>query len=86
MSLILSAVESSAASLLAIAAALAILVPAAAGAIGMAIAISKTLDAIARQPEAEGKLRTTLILGLVFIETCIIYALIVAIMIVIQLF
>ncbi len=86
MSLILSAVESSAASLLAIAAALAILIPASVGAIGMAIAISKTLDAIARQPEAEGKLRTTLILGLVFIETCIIYALIVAIMIVIQLF
>lgn len=86
MSLLLSAIETQAQSLVAYAAALAILLPACAGAVGMAIAISKTLDAIARQPEAEGKLRTTLILGMVFIETTVIYALIVAIMIVIQLF
>ena len=38
--------------------------------------------AIARQPEAEGKIRTTLMLGLVFVETAIIYALIVAILII----
>ena len=72
--------------MVAFAAAIAILLPAIAGAIGMAFAIGKTIDAIARQPEAEGKLRTTLILGMVFIETTVIYALIVAIMIVIQLF
>jgi F-type H+-transporting ATPase subunit c len=86
MSLILSAIESTSQSLVAFAAALAILIPATVGAIGMAFAISKTLDAIARQPEADSKLRTTLILGMVFIETTVIYALIVAIMIVIQLF
>ena len=53
-----------------------------AGAVAMALAISKSADGIARQPEAEGKIRTTLMLGLVFIETAIIYALIVAILII----
>ena len=52
------------------------------GAIGMGIAISKSVEGIARQPEAEGKIRTTLMLGLVFIETAIIYALIVAILVI----
>jgi len=86
MTLILSAIETTAQSIVAFAAAIAILVPAIAGTVAMALAITKTLDAIARQPEADSKLRTTLILGLVFIETLIIYSLIVAIMIVIQLF
>ncbi|MCQ2512772.1 MAG: hypothetical protein MJ092_05225 [Lachnospiraceae bacterium] len=48
----------------------------------MAWAITKSIDGIARQPEAEGKIRTALMLGLVFIETAIIYALIVAILII----
>ena len=52
------------------------------GAIGMGIAIAKATEGVARQPEAEGKIRTTLILGIVFIETAIIYALIIAILIV----
>lgn len=55
---------------------------AAAGAIGMAMAISKSSDGIARQPEAAGNIRTSLMLGLVFIETAIIYALIVAILVI----
>ena len=66
----------------AIAAAIVMGLAAAAGAIAMALAISKSADGIARQPEAEGKIRTTLMLGLVFIETAIIYALIVAILII----
>ena len=66
----------------AIAAGIAIGLAAAAGAIGMGIAIAKTSEAIARQPEAEGKIRSTLMLGLVFIETAIIYALIVAILVI----
>lgn len=66
----------------AFAAAAVIGIAAAAGAIGMALSISKSVDGIARQPEAEGKIRTTLMLGLVFIETAIIYALIVAILII----
>lgn len=66
----------------AMAAAIAIGVAAAAGAIAMGIAIAKSVEGIARQPEAEGKIRTSLMLGLVFIETAIIYALIVAILII----
>lgn len=55
---------------------------AACGAIGMGMAISKSVEGIARQPEAEGKIRTSLMLGLVFVETVVIYALIVAILII----
>lgn len=64
------------------AAAIVVGIAAAAGAIGMAWAISKSVDGIARQPEAEGSIRTTLMLGLVFVETAIIYALVVAILII----
>lgn len=66
----------------ALAAAIAVGLAAAAGAIGMGIAIAKSAEGISRQPEAEGSIRTTLMLGLVFIETAIIYALIVAILII----
>ena len=66
----------------AIAAAIAIGLASAAGAIGMGIAIAKSSEGIARQPEASDKIRTGLMLGLVFIETAIIYALIVALLIV----
>jgi len=63
-------------------AALAIGLTAAVGAISMGLAISKSVEGISRQPEAEGSIRTSLMLGLVFVETAIIYALIVAILIV----
>ena len=53
-----------------------------AGAISMGVSISKASESISRQPEAAGSIRTSLMLGLVFIETAIIYALIVAILIV----
>lgn len=66
----------------AIAAGLAVGLAAAAGAIAMGLATSKASEGIARQPEAEGKIRTTLMLGLVFIETAIIYALLVVILII----
>lgn len=64
------------------AAAFAIGLAAAAGAIGMGIAIARSAEGISRQPEAESKIRTNLMLGLVFVETAIIYALIVAILII----
>ena len=51
-------------------------------AIGMGMAIAKSAEGIARQPEAEGKIRTTMMLGLVFLETAIIYALLVVILII----
>lgn len=52
------------------------------GALGMGTAVSKSVEGISRQPEAEGKIRTTLMLGLVFIETAIIYALLCVILII----
>ena len=52
------------------------------GALAMGIAVGKSSEAIARQPEANGQIRSTMMMGLVFIETVIIYALIVAILII----
>ena len=66
----------------AIAAAITVAIAATAGAIAMGMAICKAVDGIARQPEADGKIRTSLMLGLVFVETAIIYALIVGILII----
>jgi len=66
----------------AFAAAIAVGVVAAVGAIAMAIAIGKSNESIARQPEAESGIKSNTMLGLVFIETAIIYALIVAILII----
>lgn len=66
----------------AIAAAIAVGLAAAGGAIAMGLAVGKSTEGISRQPEAEGKIRTSLMLGLVFIETAIIYALLVVILII----
>lgn len=52
------------------------------GALAMGITVGHSSEAIARQPEASGTIRTSMMLGLVFIETVIIYALIVAILII----
>ena len=64
------------------AAAILIGVAALGGALAMGLANGKSAESIARQPEAAGSLRTTMMLGLVFIETVVIYALIVAILII----
>ena len=66
----------------AIASAIAIGIAAAGGAIGMGMSIAKSAEGIARQPEAEGKIRTTMMLGLVFLETVVIYALLTVILII----
>lgn len=66
----------------AIAAAIAIGLAALGGAIGMGMAIAKASEGIARQPEASGNIRSTMMLGLVFIETVVIYALIVSVLLI----
>lgn len=53
--------------------------------VGMGIATGKAVESIARQPEAESKIRTTLMLGLAFAETTAIYGLLIAILMVIKL-
>lgn len=74
--------EENSTGLKALAAGIVVGLAAACGAIAMGMAISKSVEGIARQPEAEGKIRTSLMLGLVFVETVVIYALIVAILII----
>ncbi len=61
----------------AIGAAIAVLSGIGAG-VGMGIATGKAVEAIARQPEAEGKIRSTLMLGLAFAETTALYGLVIA--------
>jgi len=51
-------------------------------AIGMGIATSKASESIARQPEASGKINSSLLFGLILMETCAIYALLVAILLI----
>lgn len=55
---------------------------AAGGAIAMSIAVGKSAESISRQPEAAGEIRSSMMLGLVFIETAIIYALLVVILLI----
>lgn len=66
----------------AIAVGVAIGLAAAGGALGMGMVGGKAADGISRQPEMESKIRTTLMLALVFIETAIIYALLAVILVI----
>lgn len=68
---------------MAIGAAIAVFTGVGAG-IGMGIATGKAVEALARQPEAEGKIRTFLLLGLAFAETTAIYGLFIAILLVVN--
>ena len=63
--------------LIAIGAGIAVLVGIGAG-IGIGIATGKAVEAIARQPEASGKIQTSLLLGAALAEATAIYGLIVA--------
>ena len=47
--------------------------------IGIGILVSKALEALGRNPEAENTIRTNMILGIAFTEAIAIYALIVGI-------
>ena len=50
--------------------------------IGMGIATSKAAEAVARQPEASGKINAMLLIGLAFAETTAIYGFVIAILMV----
>ena len=52
--------------------------------IGIGIATGKSVEAIARQPEAEKKFFRTLMIGLVFAETTAIYGVFIALMTIIM--
>ena len=53
--------------------------------IGIGIATGKAVEAIARQPEAEGKINKTLILGCALAEATAIYGFVIALMIIVML-
>jgi len=49
-------------------------------AIGQGLSVSSAMNGIARQPEASGTIGTNLIIGLAFIESLAIYALVIALL------
>ena len=67
-------------SLIAIGAGIAVITGVGAG-VGIGIATGKAADAVARQPEAEGKISKILLLGCALAEATAIYGLLVAILI-----
>ena len=66
---------------IAIAAAIAIF-SSAASSIGEATVITKAIDGMARNPEAAKNLRSSMIIGAALVETCGIYAFVIAIMLI----
>ena len=68
-------------SLIAIGAGIAVLTGIGAG-VGIGIATSKAVDAIARQPEAEGKISKALLLGCALAEATAIYGFVIALLII----
>jgi F-type H+-transporting ATPase subunit c len=50
------------------------------GALGQSNAIGKAVDAVARQPEAGGRIQGMMIIGLALIETLVIYMLLICFM------
>ena len=67
--------------LLGLSAALAVAIATIGPGLGQGIAASKAMEAIARQPEAAGDIRTSLILALAFMEALTIYGLLIAFMV-----
>ncbi len=64
---------------------LAIGIAAMGGGIGQGIAISKGLEGIARNPEAQPKIFIPMIVGLALIESLVIYALVISILLYVKL-
>ena len=68
--------------IIALAAAIVLAISAAGTAIGQGITASHAMDAISRQPEAAGAIRSTMIIALALMEALTIYGLLVAFMLV----
>jgi F-type H+-transporting ATPase subunit c len=68
--------------IIALAAAFSIAVATIGPALGQGNATAKALEGIARQPEAAGEIRSTLIIALAFMETLTIYGLLIAFMLI----
>jgi F-type H+-transporting ATPase subunit c len=57
------------------------LLPAALAGLGMGLATGKAVDAVARQPEANGKISGLMLLGMALTESCAIYGFVTALII-----
>ena len=69
---------------LAFAAAIAIAIAAFGGAFGQGMSIRTALESIGRNPSAANKITTPMIIGLAMIESLVIYALVIALMLVLK--
>ncbi len=58
------------------------LLPCVAAGLSMGLATGKAVDAVARQPEASGKINSILLLGLALTESAAIYGLVVALIVI----
>ncbi len=72
----------SASAIIALAAALAVALSTIGPGIGQGIAASKAMEAIARQPEAAGNIRSTMIIAMALMEALTIYGLLIAFMLI----
>ena len=75
-----AAAEGTATNLVGFGLALGLAIAAFGGALGQGKAISTAVDAVARQPEAGGRIQTMMLIGVVFIETLVIYMLLICFM------
>lgn len=51
-------------------------------AIGIGLLVSKTMEAMARQPEMAAQLRTTMLIAIAFVEALALYALVISFLLV----
>jgi F-type H+-transporting ATPase subunit c len=79
------ALDEQAKSYIALGCGLAIGIAALGGGIGQGIAISKGLEGIARNPEAQPKIFIPMIIGLALVESLVIYALVISILLYVKL-
>ena len=68
--------------IIALAAAIAVALSTLGPGIGQGIAASKAMEAMARQPEAAGKIRSSMIIALALMEALTIYGLLIAFMLI----
>lgn len=66
--------------LIALGAGIAIAIAAGLAALAIGLASGHAFDAMAKQPEISGKVQSLLMIGIVFIEACAIYALVVSLL------
>ncbi len=52
------------------------------GAFGQSRAVTSALEGMARQPEAAGQIQTAMIIGLAFIESLVIYVLVISLLLI----